>query len=362
MRNSGVAGMVGRNRWAATALALLLCAGCAPDEERGNGGSAAQLRDSLAGLEQVARDFPPVDDAPLHWPGDHAAHPEQFTESWLVAGRLVEESGGVHGFQLLLQRVALATGATGRESAWAADSAWHGRFVLEQPGVPQLAAERVSRAALGLAGSTSQPPAAWVEGWRLEVDPESGVMTLQARDPSGGLDLRLTLPARDPAPLAADARRGYWWPGLQAAGTIRRGDAVLAVQGSALLERWWGRAPPAGSGQLALVRLWLVDATGGAVRCEQLRRRGGGGTPLGACTAYPSGLELAASPEPVGDPAAGVVPLRWRLDWDGGERAWAPLAAPGDPRGEWAGLLAPAAAADTAPGWGFLALSNFAAP
>ena len=40
------------------------------------------------------------------------------------------------------------------------------------------------------------------------------------------------------------------------------------------------------------------DADGAAVRCEQLRRRGGGGVPLGACMEFPSGRSTDQLPEP----------------------------------------------------------------
>ncbi|NGP54392.1 lipocalin-like domain-containing protein [Thioalkalivibrio sp. XN8] len=346
-------------------LALVLAAGCAPGDEQPAPGGMREFEASLEGLEQLAREFPPVDGAPLRWPQDHAAHPGQFTESWLVAGLLRDQSGGRHGFQLLLQRVALWSAEAERASAWAAEAAWYGRFVLEQPGAPQLAADRLSRDALGLAGTTEAPVAAWLEDWRIELQPESGTLTVRAQSDTGGMELRLALPPAPPAPLAAEARRGYWWPGLEGTGAIRHGETVLEVRGTALLERWWGRAPPAGSGQLALARVWLLDATGGAVRCEQLRRRGGGGTPLGSCTEYPSGREITAVPAPAGDEGvAGAPPLRWRLDWPGGggDFAWEPLARPGDPGPEWSGLLVPEAAGVAAGRWGLLALSNFGAP
>ncbi|MGD9387129.1 MAG: lipocalin-like domain-containing protein [Gammaproteobacteria bacterium] len=346
-------------------LVLVLAGGCRPSDDAVDPGDAAQFEESLAGLESLARDFPPVADHPLGWPGDHAPHPGHFTESWLVAGLLHDEAGGRHGFQLLLQRVALQAAAPERPSAWAAGTAWYGRFVLERPGSPQRAVERLSRGALDLAGSSEQPVAVWLEDWRVELQPDTRMLTVRARDETGGVELRLALPPEPPAPLAAEARRGYWWPGLEGIGSLRHGETETEVRGTALLERWWGRAPPAGSGQLALARLWLLDTKGAAVRCEQLRRRGGGGTPLGGCTEFPSGRELAVVPEPLGNQLVeGMAPLRWRLDWPrgGGESAWEPLSAPVQPGPEWTGLLATGAPGEAAGRWGLLALSNFATP
>lgn len=355
--------MAGRKQWTGAVLTVVLVAGCAPDPGPAAAGAARDLGQSLRGLEALAQQFPPAGDTPLRWPEDHAAHGGQFTESWLVAGLLRDGSGGRHGFQLLLQRVALQAEENPRESAWSAESAWHGRFVLESGGSRPVAAERFSRGALELAGTSVEPVAAWLDGWRLELDPAAGTMSLQARDGTAAALLQLALPAAAPAGLSGEARRGYWWPGLEVAGSMTREGASVAVHGQALLERWWGRAPAAGSGQLALVRLWAFDEAGHAVRCEHLRRRGGSGTPLGACTGYPSGAELAVEPAPLDEGrTAAIAPLRWRLDWPaaGGERTWQPLAEPGPPGAEWSGLLVPAGDADK--GWGLLVLSNFTAP
>lgn len=358
--------MAGRQRRAALlGLALVAAGGCGPGNDQAAPGSAAQLQETLAGLETVARAFPAVDQEALSWPRDHAPHAEQFTESWLVAGLLADESGAPHGFQLLLQRVALAAEPTDRASAWAARSAWHGRFVLESAGIAQAVSERVSRDALDLAGATREPPAAWLEDWRIELDPEAGFLYVRATSEDGAVALQLALPDEAPAGLAADARRGYWWPGLAATGVLRRGETEHAVQGSALLERWWGQAPPAGSGQLGLVRLWAVDETGAAVRCEELRRRGGGGTPLGECTEYPSGRQLGNIIAPDrGNGSRAGLPGTWVLSPQGGgvASAWTPLALSGAAAAEWSGVLVPAESGKRLDGWGLLVLSNFAAP
>jgi predicted secreted hydrolase len=359
---------------AACAAALAFVAGCAPPEAGEGPESLAALETSLAGLEAVARSYPAPGDRPLGWPQDHAPHPQQFTESWLVAGLLRDEDGQRYGFQLLLQRVALQADETARGSAWAAKAAWQGAFSIEPERAPRVAAERFSREALGLAGASAgagaveQVASAWLEDWRIEFAPDAGTGRVRGAAEGAALELTLRLPATVPAGTTADARRGYWWPGLDVGGTLEIGGRALAVRGSALLDRSWGQAPPVGRGQLALARLWAEAEDGTAVRCETLRRRGGGGVPLGGCTEFPSGRALERLPEPTAAAAAaaglGQLPLEWNVPAPGTEapRRWAPLAQPGDVGAAWSGVIVPADEDAAGPRWGLMSLSNFAAP
>jgi predicted secreted hydrolase len=359
-------------RGAACAAALLILAGCAPpDADKGPDPSAA-LEASLDGLESVAGSFPAVDERPLSWPQDHAMHPQQFTESWLVAGLLRDEDGKRYGFQLLLQRVALQADPPERESDWAAAAAWQGVLSIEPERAPRITAERFSREALGLAGAgTNQDAgvaAAWLEDWRVEILPGTGTARVRGGTEDAALELSLRLPVEPPAATVADARRGYWWPGLDAGGNLVIDGRTLAVRGSALLDRSWGQAPPAGRGQLALARLWAQGGDGTAIRCEQLRRRGGGGVPLGGCEEFPSGRSLAQLPGPTeaAEAAArqGRAPLEWRLPWrDAAETgAWVPLVEPAEVGAAWSGVIVPADQEAAADRWGLLSLSNFAVP
>ena len=361
--------MAGRSRgWAVCAAALLVLAGCGRAGPVDGPDPATAFQGSLAGVEAVARAFPAVDDRPLHWPADHAIHPRHFTESWHLAGLLRDGEGRRYGFQLLLQRVALQADGAPRDSAWAAAGVWQGVFSIEPERAARVAAERFSREALGLAGGSAgeEAAAAWLEDWRIELAPEAGTGRLLGATDEAVLELSLRLPALAPAATAAEARRGYWWPGLEAAGTLSLAGRTFAVRGSALLERSWGQLPPLGRGQLALARLWTQQG-GAAVRCEQLRRRGGGGVPLGECTEFPSGRVLAEAAEPVGVAGGASIenpPLEWALRGPGAETTtrWAPLAEPGVAGAAWSGIIVPVDAGAAADSWGLLALSNFTAP
>ncbi len=369
MRESNDAVRAGRVlRWAACAAALVLAAGCAPPEPGEGRDPSAALEASLAGLESLARSFPAPGDAPLAWPSDHAFHPQQFTESWLLAGLLRAEDGQRYGFQLLLQRVALTAEEPARDSAWAAGAAWQGVFTVEPERGARVTAERFSREALGLAGAAKDSASAWLEDWRIEILPESGTGRMRAASENAALELSFRLPDAPPAGTTADARRGYWWPGLDAAGSLVVDGGARPVSGAALLDRSWGQSPPAGRGQLALARSWIQFADGTGIRCEQLRRRGGGGVPLGACTEFPSGRSAGQLPEPAAAAEAaareGRVPLEWRMGLPGVDEAtlWTPLADPGAPGVAWSGVIVPVDESESGNPWGFLSLSNFAAP
>jgi predicted secreted hydrolase len=356
--------------WAACAAALALGAACARHDASEGPEPATAFATSLAGLEAVARSYPAPGDRPLSWPQDHAFHPRQFTESWLMAGLLRDEDGQRYGFQLLLRRVALQADESDRDSAWAASAAWQGAFSIEPERAARVAAERFSREALGLAGADAgeEVLSAWLEDWRIELAPDAGRGRVLGVAAGAALELSFRLPATPPAGTTADARRGYWWPGLDAGGMLEIGGRVLPVRGSALLERSWGQAPPVGRGQLALAQVWAQTDDGTAVRCETLRRRGGGGVPLGRCIEFPSGRSLDPLPEPTEAAAAdarrGLSPLEWNVHAPGigASGRWAPLAQPGEAGAAWSGVIVPADEDAGADQWGLLSLSNFAAP
>lgn len=358
-------------KWSHVLVPLLLLAGLALAVRwAGSGDPPAPpgLETALEGLETVARRFPTPLDEPLEWPRDHGGRPEQFTESWLFAGLLRDEVGAALGFHLLIQRVAVDPEEPVRESAWAARDVYRARMSLEPAGDVPLADERLSRGALELAGASGDPPGAWLEDWRFAFDPGQRVFRLQAAASGSALELWLRLPDQAAVPLASEFYRGFWWPGMAAEGKVRRGGQVRAVRGHAMLERSWGRAQPAGRGQLALARLWVESADGRAWRCERYQRRTGEGSPLLECLGHPQLEANGPQLEPASrgwETVAGVsYPLRWRLQPPAGPAlALKPLGLPSRPGPGWYGVLV-----DTTPerpaeplAWGFTELSNFSA-
>jgi predicted secreted hydrolase len=327
----------------------------------------APLERALDGLDALAGQFPPPGDDALALPRDHGTRREQFAESWLFAGLLSDEDGGSYGFQLAFDRVAVQPQPTERESAWAARDIYRARFAIEPSAGSVRAAQRVSRAALGLAGAEEAPAGAWLEDWSFTTEEATGAFLLRARDGEVALEVRLLMPSSAPARIDGELYRGFWWPGLRVEGTLEIGGRSRAVSGQAMLDRLWGRALPVGRGQLALARLWLQLEEGDAIRCEQLRRRAGGGTPLLECLGHPRPLPEAPELEPQeGGWQAGAgarYPLAWtlRLSADGEPLSFKPLSSGHAPSadGTWSGIV-------TSPGtgarWGLLELSNFSTP
>jgi predicted secreted hydrolase len=329
--------------------------------------AAPPLADALAGIDALARKFPEPGDAPLDWPRDHGAKPGQFAESWLFAGLVQNEAGEDYGFQLAFDRLAVEADAPERASAWATRHVYRARFALEPAGGRARGEERLSRAALGLAGAAEQPARAWLEDWHFTAEEDGRAFLLEGSRGMDRFSLRLFLPAGEPVAIDDDLYRGYWWPGLRVQGAVQIDGQSRAVAGRGMLERLWGRGLPAGRGQLALARLWLEDEDGRAIRCVQLRRRTGDGTPLTECRGHPGGpgdLRLEPVAEGWQDVGGRRIPLRWRLELAEGSAAhgpavMAPLSAewPASLDGRWTGIVI---GTQGAVHWGLLELSNFA--
>ena len=332
--------------------------------ESGDAPRVSPLDRPLAGLEPLAEGYPEPAGGALELPRDHGPRPEQFAESWLFAGRLDAPDGEDFGFQLAFQRIAVQPETPDRESAWATRDVYRARFSLEPAGDAARGEERLSRDALGLAGATQAPVRTWLENWSFEVDNRTGDLLLRAADAGAGMDLRLKAADTQPVRIDEQLYRGYWWPGLVVEGAVLVDGRRVPVSGRAMLERLWGRAAPTGRGQLALARLWLEDDAG-ALRCERLQRRDGGGTPLLQCLGHARAVERLAL-EPADDGWRNVGEVRYPLAWEArlvaGDEAIqiAPLSAGitwSD--GTWSGVVV---ATGRAEAWGLLELSNFSAP
>jgi predicted secreted hydrolase len=329
--------------------------------------SSASLERALDGIDELARQFPAPGDEALLFPRDHGAKRGQFAESWLFAGLLADEAGGRFGFQLAFTRIAVQAEATDRDSAWAARDIYRARFAVEPSGRTAQVSERASRAALGLAGAAEPAAGVWLEDWSFTTDDESGAFLLRGGAEAVAFELRLVTPPGGPARIDGALYRGYWWPGLRVEGTLEMHGHRSAVSGEAMLDRLWGRGLPVGRGQLALARLWVQLGDAGAIRCEQLRRRAGGGTPLTECLGHPRPLLEGPALDPQEDGwqavAGGRYPLGWTLHLASGAEPLqlTPLSSGHPPSlgGSWSGIVVtPGAVAS----WGLLELSNFSPP
>jgi predicted secreted hydrolase len=348
---------------AASALAVL--AGCGAGERETGALPGATLERALGDVDRLAAQFPLPGGDPLSLPRDHAAKPAQFVESWVFAGLVNDPGGEALGFQLSFYRVALRADAAERGSAWGARDIVGARLAIEPAGARARAEARLSRAALGLAGTRTGPDSVWLEDWSFTVA-QDGSFQLRGAADGAALALRLRLPAAPPTPIDGDLYRGYWWSGLHVDGTLDIDGRSRDVRGTAMLDRLWGRGLPAGRGQLALARLWIEVDDDTAIRCEQLRRRAGGGTPLVEGRTRPAALlaelELGLAPDDGGWRSIGGVsyPLEWALGIRPGADTWrlAPLSTawPATNDAGWSGIVV---GTGPAPRWALLELSNF---
>lgn len=304
----------------------------------------------------------PLTDEPLTFPVDHRAHRAAPAEVWDLSAILSDDADRELTLTLSLVRLGLTrqglsagrhAEAVGdpadaaadersdlrRASAFAADELFAGQLVMSAgAGGPSMRSERVSRAALGLAGAgelDDGPARVWLEQWELVRE---GGQQVRVRAAGEGVELTLALsPVKRPISLnemifgggrqdATAALRGYGEPRLMASGSIAVAGESRGLHGVAWLEHAWGALTEAVSGrrgQLVANRFRLQLDDGVDLSCLHLRRRGGGGTPIPGCllinvdgdrvALQRRDLSLKAADE-IWTSTDGVrYPLRWHL-------------------------------------------------
>lgn len=193
----------------------------------------------------------------FRFPDDHGPHPAYRTEWWYYTGNLKSAEGRHFGFQLTFFRTALnaPTDQVGRTSAWAAQDVYMAHFALSDVASQRFHTfQRLSRAALGLAGASASPFRVWLEDWSATEDTAASAqqplsMQLSAEEGEVALSLRLVsdkpivlhgqkgLSRKDEA--AGSASYYYSLTRLRSAGVLRLGDEEFQVQGLSWLDREW---------------------------------------------------------------------------------------------------------------------------
>jgi predicted secreted hydrolase len=230
---------------------VLLVAGCDAQMNRSpeiTGGAATRFLsgdddDGYARVLEV-REF--------KFPRDHGSHPDYRSEWWYFTGNLNGDSGSRFGFELTFFRFALAPRRVNRESSWGANQAWMAHLALTDGDEGRfVAAERFSRGALGLAGSSSAPFSLHLEDWSVASSgPEFSPLTLSAATEEG--EIHLTLTARRDVVRngdngvdkkgAEEGNASYYYAitRLDVGGDIRVGQHEERVTGLAWMDREWG--------------------------------------------------------------------------------------------------------------------------
>lgn len=269
---------------------VLAVASCGPATEPGV--SSAQRGDlSLPELlDALEGEFTPVGEtAELAFPGDHAAHPGYRTEAWVLTGLLAAESGRTSALQLTLLRIAVGDRPDLR-SDWAAGDVYAGIAMLaDGSGDGMRVAERVSRAAAGLAGTSREPLSIWIEDWRLEPSVSAdGTLELGGRIEIAGLPIELDLASAVPVVTPADVAEAgagssapfayYTQPQLEGTAKLGDRDAASAAGAEFVFEHAWGELPLPGS-PVARDRFTLFLDDGSQLTLVRTHRADGSGTP-----------------------------------------------------------------------------------
>jgi predicted secreted hydrolase len=196
----------------------------------------------------------------FEFPLDHGPHPAFRQEWWYVTGNLDAANGERFGFELTFFRVALeppqapspATApavSAARASAWRTREIYLAHFaVTDVPRRRFRSEQKLSRAALGLAGAEALPLHVWLDDWSLEA--RGPTWQLRATQPGYAVELALE-PQSAPvlngidglsrkSERPEDATYYYSIPRLLARGQLLRDGQPLEVRGLAWLDREWG--------------------------------------------------------------------------------------------------------------------------
>ena len=195
------------------------------------------------------------------FPRDHGPHPQFRQEWWYVSGNLDAASGERVGFELTFFRFALQPAAApAAASAWRTREIYMAHFAITDVQRRRFRfAQKLSRAALGLAGAQAAPLHVWIDDWSLEeaAGAQGGAQGVSAapwrlRAAQPGYELELTLQAQAPPVLngeaglsrksgePGDATYYYSIPRLTVHGRLVREGHAVGVQGLAWLDREWG--------------------------------------------------------------------------------------------------------------------------
>lgn len=185
----------------------------------------------------------------FRFPEDHGPHEEFRNEWWYFTGNLE----GL-GYELTLFRQGLESPQEAlqpRRSAWAARDAYLAHFALSDLEHGRFRHfEKLSRGAVGLAGSSSQR--VWVEDWSIQ---RTGLNDFRLHARADDVTLDLDLHSRKPPTLQGErgwSRKGsqpdqssyyYSLTRLASRGRLQQGSISRPVTGWSWMDREWSTRP-----------------------------------------------------------------------------------------------------------------------
>ena len=243
---------------------------------------------------------------PLVFPRDHGSHPGFRNEWWYVTGTVSDTKGRELGVQVTFfrNRPGIAESSASRFAprqlqfahAAIADPA-HGRLRHDQ---------RAERVAFDLSGASDSTTRVWLRDWSLQLNDDTYVARIAARDFALDLAFRATQPIlvqgeggySRKGPLPVQASYYYSRPQLEVSGIVRVDGSTLDVRGRAWLDHEWSSEVMAAE---AVGWDWIginLD-DGGALMVFRMRDRAGGALWAGGIRRSASGTSETFAPEDV---------------------------------------------------------------
>lgn len=271
-------------------------------------------------------------------PQDHGVHSDYRSEWWYFTGNLAGDAGRHFGFQLTFFRFALSPEGLLRDSAWDGRQTWMAHLAITDPaGDRFFSSERLSRGALGLAGTTAAPFRAWLDDWSAASE-GADFFPLRLVADSTGFGIDLVVSPGKPAVLQGDqgysvkgpgegnASHYYSYTRMPARGHLTIGASQHEVTGKVWLDREWSTSA-LGPGVVGWDWFSLQMTDGWDLMFYLLRREDGAMDPLsGGSLVDPSGVAVhLSSADIVLEPRAywtspatgGRYPVSWSLQVPG---------------------------------------------
>jgi predicted secreted hydrolase len=309
-------------------LLFLFCAASTADE------SARRSLAELLGSDDDQGFAKAIEPRSFSFPRDHGPHPEYRNEWWYVTGNLDDDGGRRFGFELTFFRFALASSTVVADSNWRSNQVYVAHLAITDAQAEEFhVAQRMSRAALGLAGAQAEPFRVWIDDWEIEAEEgaNANVWRLVAGERDFGLDLRLA--ALKPPVLngtdglsqksAEPGNASYYYSisRWQTRGSLRVGSSQFTVSGLSWLDREWSSSALAAKQQgWDWFALQLSD--GSELMFYNLRRDDGRQDPLSAGTwtdADGNGRRIGRGDIEIDvtdrwqSPSGGTYPAAWTL-------------------------------------------------
>lgn len=198
----------------------------------------------------------------LQFPADHLAHNRFSIEWWYLTANLTAVDTGEHlGAQFTLFRRGLAVEGEqlSAQNPWQQPQLYMGHMALTDTAAGQhRSAQRLTRQGPGLAGTTAQPLAVWLENWQLQAEQSEQLFParLSSWDAEEQFGYQLRLTAEKPLLLQGEqgysakhstagegqpqgASHYYSYTRLTVSGTVRKGEQQIEVRGQAWYDHEW---------------------------------------------------------------------------------------------------------------------------